>query len=105
VLLVANYPSVWFVLPVAIIIAREIFVSALREWMANCNQRELVKVGYIGKVKTTVQMIGITILIGVDPQSPVFFEQVGYLLIYASAVFSLWSMILYLRAAMPTLKL
>ena len=105
VLLVANYPSVWFVLPVAIIIAREIFVSALREWMANCNQRELVTVGYMGKVKTTVQMIGITILIGVDAQSPVFFEQVGYLLIYASAVFSLWSMILYLRAAMPTLKL
>lgn len=105
VLLVANYPGVWFVLPVAIIIAREIFVSALREWMANCNQRELVKVGYIGKVKTTIQMIGITLLIGTDAQSPAILEQLGYVLIYASAVFSLWSMILYLRAALPTLKL
>ena len=104
-MLVANYPGVWFVLPVAIIIAREIFVSALREWMANCNQRELVKVGYIGKVKTTIQMIGITILIGIDAQSPVIFEQLGYVLIYASAVFSLWSMVLYLRAALPTLKM
>lgn len=104
VLLVANYTGVWFVLPVAIIIAREIFVSALREWMANCNQRDLVKVGYIGKVKTTVQMIGITILVSIDAQSPVIFLQLGYVLIYASAVFSLWSMITYLRAALPILK-
>jgi CDP-diacylglycerol--glycerol-3-phosphate 3-phosphatidyltransferase len=104
VLLVANYPAIWFVLPVAIIIAREVFVSALREWMANCNQRDLVKVGYIGKVKTTVQMIGITILIGVDAQTPAIFTQLGIVLVYASAVFSLWSMILYLRAALPTLR-
>ncbi len=104
VLLVANFPAIWFVLPVAIIIAREVFVSALREWMANCNQRDLVKVGYIGKVKTTVQMIGITILIGVDAQTPAVFTQLGIVMVYASAVFSLWSMILYLRAALPTLR-
>lgn len=105
VLLAANFTSPWFVVPTAVIIAREVFVSALREWMANCNQRNLVAVGYIGKVKTTVQMIAITILIGVDVQSPQILVQLGYALIYLSAVFSMWSMITYLRAALPTLKM
>jgi CDP-diacylglycerol--glycerol-3-phosphate 3-phosphatidyltransferase len=103
VLLVANFPSPWFVLPTAVIIAREVFVSALREWMANCNKRDLVKVGYIGKVKTTVQMLGITILIAIDAQSPIQFVQLGYALVYLSAIFSLWSMVSYIRAALPTL--
>src|SRR3989338_7161738 len=105
VLLTANYTSPWFVVPTAVIIAREVFVSALREWMANCNQRNLVAVGYIVKVKTTVQMIAITLLIGVDVQSPQILVQLGYALIYLSAVFSMWSMITYLRAALPTLKM
>jgi CDP-diacylglycerol--glycerol-3-phosphate 3-phosphatidyltransferase len=73
--------------------------------MANCNKRDLVAVGYIGKVKTTVQMIAITILIGVDASTPEIFTQLGIVLIYASAVFSLWSMISYLRAALPTLMM
>ncbi len=103
VLLVANYTSPWFVLPVTIIIAREIFISALREWMANLNKRNLVKVGYLGKIKTTVQMIAITILIAVDAGTPTLLLQIGYVLIYISAFFSMWSMITYLRAALPTL--
>ncbi len=105
VLLTAIYPSVWFVLPVAIIIAREIFVSALREWMANVNQRDLVAVGYIGKVKTTVQMIAIVVLIAATPEWPQWVTALGMILIYVSAVFSLWSMITYLRKALPVLQL
>lgn len=104
VLLAANHPSIWFVLPTAIIIAREVFVSALREWMANSNQRNLVKVAYIGKVKTTVQMIAITILLAVGAGTPELIVWLGYVLIYVSAVFSLWSMLTYLNAALPTLK-
>lgn len=104
VLLAANHPSIWFVLPTAVIIAREVFVSALREWMANSNQRNLVKVGYIGKVKTTVQMIAITILLAVDAATPEVILWLGYVLIYVSAVFSLWSMVTYLSAALPTLR-
>jgi len=105
VLLTANYPGVWFVLPVAVIIAREVFVSALREWMANVNQRDLVAVGYIGKVKTTVQMIAILVLIAAMPGWPDFIWQFGVVLLYASAVFSLWSMISYLRKALPVLDM
>lgn len=105
VLLTAQYTSIWFVLPVALIIAREVFVSALREWMANCNQRDLVAVGYIGKVKTTVQMIAIIVLLAVGQGGPDFVVWTGYFLIYLSAFFSAWSMLSYLRSALPVLNL
>ncbi len=103
VLLTANFTSPWFVLPVAIIIGREVFVSALREWMASCNQRDMVKVGYIGKVKTTIQMIAIVILLAVWPEAPPIMTWTGYVLIYLSAFFSLWSMGSYVKNALPVL--
>ena len=51
VMLAANFASPWFVIPAAIMVAREILISALREWMAENNQRNVVAVGYLGKVK------------------------------------------------------
>jgi CDP-diacylglycerol--glycerol-3-phosphate 3-phosphatidyltransferase len=104
VLLTASYPSPWFVIPTAIIIAREVFVSALREWMASRNLRDMVAVGYIGKVKTTVQMIAIIVLLAFIPAWPVWIVQVGYLLLYVSAALSLWSMAVYLKKALPVLR-
>src|SRR5690606_20913772 len=104
ILLVANFTGILFVLATAVIIAREVFVSALREWMANLNKRNLVAVGYIGKVKTTVQMIAITLLIAVDSGTPSWLLNLGFALVYLSAVFSLWSMATYLRAALPALS-
>lgn len=101
VMLAANYTSPWFVIPAAIIVAREILVSALREWMAENNQRNIVAVGYIGKIKTTVQMIAIIVLLGSDPQGSVWFWGLGYVLIYAAAILTLWSMTIYLKNAWP----
>ncbi len=99
VLLVANYSTVWFILPVALIIGREILVSALREWMASQGRRGVVAVVYAGKVKTTVQMIAIIILLGSDPAGPAIYWQVGYVLIYLAAVLSMYSMYFYFKAA------
>jgi len=104
VLLTANYPGPWFVIPVAIIIGREVFVSALREWMASRNQRDAVAVGFMGKVKTTVQMISIIVLLAYTPNLPLWLLQIGYVLIYLSAALSIWSMVIYLKQAMPILK-
>ena len=101
--LAAIYPSAWFVVPTAIIIGREVFVSALREWMASNNQRDAVAVGYIGKVKTTVQMIAIIVLLAYTPAWPQLLLQTGYILIYLSAALSIWSMAQYLIKAMPVL--
>ncbi|MEX1197093.1 MAG: CDP-diacylglycerol--glycerol-3-phosphate 3-phosphatidyltransferase [Pseudohongiellaceae bacterium] len=105
VLIAANYPGPWFVLPIALIIAREVFVSALREWMASVNQRDAVAVGYIGKVKTTVQMIAIIVLLAASPDWPWPVLWAGYVLLYLAAFFSVWSMWSYLRKALPVLGL
>ena len=104
VLLTANYPGPWFVIPTAIIIAREVFVSALREWRASRNLRDVVAVGFIGKVKTTVQMIAIIVLLAYTPALPVLILYSGYFLLYLSAALSLWSMIIYLKKALPVLR-
>ncbi|MDG2174917.1 MAG: CDP-diacylglycerol--glycerol-3-phosphate 3-phosphatidyltransferase [Gammaproteobacteria bacterium] len=103
VMLAANYASPWFVIPAAIMVAREILVSALREWMAEQNKRNVVAVGWLGKVKTTVQMIAIIVLLASDPQGSVWFWGLGFVLIYLAAILTLWSMVLYIRSAWSVL--
>ena len=56
VLLVCQLPVWWFAVPVALIICRELGVSALREWMAERGARNTIKVGSLGKVKTALQV-------------------------------------------------
>lgn len=104
VLIAATNPGPWFVLPIALIISREVFVSALREWMASMNQRDAVAVGYIGKVKTTVQMIAIIVLLAATPDWPRAVFLAGSVLLYLAALLSLWSMVSYLRNALPVLR-
>ena len=103
VLLVEANPSPAFALPAAVIIGREITVSALREWMAEIGARAKVAVTMTGKVKTTAQMVSIILLILHRPVLglPVF--ELGIILLYVAAVLTLWSMILYLRVAWPSL--
>lgn len=88
-----------------IIIGREIAISSLREWMAIIGATRSVAVHMIGKLKTTVQMVAIPFLLyngtlpgGVDT------SQWGGWLIWLSAVLTVWSMVYYLRKAIPEIK-
>jgi len=103
VMLAANYATPWFVIPAAIMVAREVLISALREWMAEQNQRNVVAVGWIGKVKTTMQMIAIIVLLASDPAGSSWFWGTGFALIYVAAILTLWSMIQYLKSAWSVL--
>ena len=103
ILLVADYATAWFILPVSLIIGREILISALREWMAGRGHRDVVAVAFAGKVKTTVQMIAIIILLASDPAGPAILWQTGYELIYVAAAHSLYYMVIYFRGAWPYL--
>ena len=89
--------------PIAlIIIGREITVSALREWMAQIGQSKSVAVSFLGKIKTTSQMIAIPLLLYHDRIGEYFEPQlVGTWLIYVAAVLTIWSMLYYLKAAIP----
>ncbi len=85
-----------------VIVGREITISALREWMAGIGQRSSVAVSFIGKLKTTAQMVAILLLLYHDPISPVFDTHLwGIWLIYIAAILTLWSMVYYLRKAVP----
>jgi len=83
-----------------IIIGREITISALREWMAQIGQSKSVAVNILGKVKTVSQLVAIPfllfngVLFGLIHTGPV-----GRLLIWVAAIITLWSMVVYLRAA------
>ncbi|MCW5618666.1 MAG: CDP-diacylglycerol--glycerol-3-phosphate 3-phosphatidyltransferase [Nitrosomonas sp.] len=89
--------------PIAlIIIGREIAVSALREWMAQIGKSKSVAVSFLGKIKTTAQMIAIPLLLyQVDLVAGLNAQEIGTWLIYAAALLTLWSMVYYLKAAIP----
>jgi CDP-diacylglycerol--glycerol-3-phosphate 3-phosphatidyltransferase len=87
-----------------IIVGREIAVSALREWMAQVGASARVAVGWLGKVKTVVQMIAIPVLLFNDPLFGVLdVHQIGVALIYLAAVLTTFSMLYYLKLAWPHL--
>jgi cardiolipin synthase len=85
----------------AIIIGREITISALREWMAKVGASRSVAVSMIGKVKTAAQMTAIPMLLYHQPLLGIDVQAAGTWLIYLAAVLTLWSMAYYLRRARP----
>ena len=89
---------------VAIIIGREITVSALREWMAELGQRTSVGVSWIGKLKTGFQMTAIGMMIWEADWPLLPWYQVGYWLLLIASVLTLYSMVQYLLAAWPMMK-
>jgi CDP-diacylglycerol--glycerol-3-phosphate 3-phosphatidyltransferase/cardiolipin synthase len=84
-----------------IIIGREITISALREWMATIGERTNVKVDVTGKIKTTLQMFGIAFMVYKNPFYGIDVYAVGFVLLVAAAIMTVWSMFIYLRAAWP----
>ncbi|MGD8483501.1 MAG: CDP-diacylglycerol--glycerol-3-phosphate 3-phosphatidyltransferase [Thioalkalispiraceae bacterium] len=103
VLLVSKHPTLWLAIPTVIIIGREITISALREWMANIGDNTKVAVSIIGKIKTAAQMWAIGFLLFEVPLFDVSTLAIGYLLLYMAAILTLWSMVIYLQAAWPSL--
>jgi CDP-diacylglycerol--glycerol-3-phosphate 3-phosphatidyltransferase len=104
VLLLQRDPTVWLALPAAVIIGREITVSALREWMAEIGARAKVAVSWVGKYKTALQMIAITLMLYREPLPGFDTYKVGFWLLYLAAVLTIWSMCLYIAAAWPRLR-
>lgn len=84
-----------------IIIGREIAISALREWMAQLGESKSTAVSMLGKVKTVFQMIAILLLLCHESLIGLPANTLGTLLIYFAAVLTLWSMIYYLKLALP----
>ena len=87
----------------AIIIGREIAISAVREWMALLGARQRVAVVQVAKIKTIVQVIAIFLLLYARDLYTVSAYEIGILLLFLAAALTMWSMFIYLRAAWPAI--
>lgn len=101
-LLIHAYGSLWMTIPAVIIIGREIVISALREWMAEMGKRASVAVSFIGKIKTTCQMVSIIVLLAYPAGTQM--ALLGLVILYAAAALTLWSMCVYLKAAWQEMR-
>lgn len=102
---IVSVPAAAITVPAAVIVAREIIVSALREWMAELGKRTSVKVTSLGKIKTTVQMLALIVLLACDTSTSTSVILSGYVLLYIAAVLTIWSMFIYLKAAFIQINL
>jgi len=88
-----------------VIIGREIAISALREWMAQIGASRSVAVHMLGKLKTVVQMVAVPFLLFNGTLFGMIDTHLwGTVLIYASAVLTIWSMVYYLQKALPEIR-
>lgn len=104
VMLLKDDPGGLLAVLVAIIIGREITISALREWMAEVGQRTSVAVSWIGKWKTGFQMTSIGMMIWQIETFGIHWYALGYALLLIAAGLTMWSMVVYLRAAWPLMR-
>ena len=112
-LIVQDNPTMWMAIWAAVIVGREIAVSALREWMAELGQRATVKVAALGKIKTIVQMVALSCLLYASTPGKQVLGDIwmgrwvfllGDWLLAIAALLTLWSGIQYLLAAWPILR-
>jgi CDP-diacylglycerol--glycerol-3-phosphate 3-phosphatidyltransferase len=103
-LLVQENPTPLLAVTSAVIVGREISISALREWMAELGQRATVRVALIGKIKTAMQIVAIVVLLYQHDEPTLRFYFVGETLLVIAAVLTIGSGLQYVRAAWPVLR-
>jgi len=103
-LLVQENPTPLLAVTSAVIVGREISISALREWMAEIGQRATVRVATVGKIKTLMQIVAIVVLLYQHDLASLRPFYVGESLLVIAAGLTIWSGLQYVRAAWPVLR-
>ncbi len=104
IILLQDHPTILMMIATAVIVGRELTISALREWMADLGERTTVNVAFIGKVKTLFQMFAIGFLLYENDLWGIPVYTIGLTLLYIATALTLWSMYVYLKAAWPMMK-
>jgi CDP-diacylglycerol---glycerol-3-phosphate 3-phosphatidyltransferase len=100
-----GWPGILMAITSAIIVGREISISALREWMAEIGMRATVRVAFLGKLKTAMQIVALIVLIlqhEKDAEALRLYH-IGEGLLVIAGILTIWSGLYYLRAAWPAL--
>jgi CDP-diacylglycerol---glycerol-3-phosphate 3-phosphatidyltransferase len=102
----SGWSSILLALTSAVIVGREISVSALREWMAEIGMSATVKVALVGKLKTIMQMVALVVLIVQHEKEATALRlyHIGEGLLVIAGILTIWSGVYYLRAAWPMLR-
>ena len=95
-------PTIWLLLPVIIIISREIGVSAMREWMAKSGSSDVIAVSYKGKAKTFLQMTALAMMIVGSGDIYSYHFLGGLTLLYLAMLLTLWSLLDYVKKILST---
>jgi CDP-diacylglycerol--glycerol-3-phosphate 3-phosphatidyltransferase len=113
VMIAQDYHSWWISVAAIIMIAREVFISALREFMSSRGKRDIIAVSNMGKYKTAAQMLGIMGLIwqpNYDIPLIVFdlpheiLNWLSYGFYFIATVLTVTTLVTYFKAAWPELK-
>lgn len=102
-LLVSDHPTALLAVTAAVIVGREIVISALREWMASQGEGSRLGVQLLGKIKTVAQILAILVLLLEHDAATLLYYHIGEALLVLAAALTLWSGLAYLRVAWPTL--
>lgn len=103
VVVAVEYQNLWVTLSAIVILMREVSISALREWMAENNARDVVAVSHLGKVKTASQLAALTWLLYGGELWGVDWGTLGFPMLYFAAVLTVITWYQYMRAALPVI--
>ena len=114
IMIAEDYQNWYIAVPAMIMISREIFISALREFMSSRGKRDIVAVSTLGKYKTAAQMLGIMGLIWQPSESDTLLNFLyvpheliivpAYIFYAIATILTVWTMVVYFKAAWPELK-
>ncbi len=104
IVVAVEYQNLWVTLSAVVIMMREISISALREWMAENNAREVVAVSSLGKIKTASQLAALTWLVYGGSLWGINWGELGFPMLYFAAILTLITWWQYSVAALPVLR-
>jgi len=86
--------AILIVIPTIIIISRELIISSIRQFLVEKTGENPIKVTYVAKTKTTVQMVAISFLI-LSPDMGEWFNNITTFLIWIAALISIYTLYNY----------
>jgi len=86
--------DLWLTIPALIIVSRELVISTLRQYVIQKKVKKDLSVSFIGKSKTTIQLLAIGILILAKELTDIWL--LALIAIWFAALFSLYSLLAYI---------
>ena len=103
-IIVQSDPSIINTLVAIVIVGREISISALREWMAELGERHQVSVIAFSKLKTILQMVGLSCMLYQESLLSLDLYLIGMISLIVASILTVWTMVIYLIKAWPYLQ-